>query len=910
MSLFVGGQFQLEGKPACRQVAVWFKITGEWTCLLNRFEVFKEISTVYMGDNGHIYVAGEVHNDYMKTVASQQQMHIPAANRHHIAVADLSEYRHNALFQIDRYKRSQKKKETPHKGQPSKGDDDDSHTSGGGDSNKNKHKGDDDSSSSHKHRKMYSSSPHDNGNVHVARDNDDAGTGFSGNQWRADWKWLPKFHGTDGHITRLMLGHQQLEGYLVVAGDFSEYNSVLFWPAHAAERDSHHHHRHRSLGSTSYNNDDTSTSSSNDDEKSNDDKDSSKSNPPSDLIKQLLMSNQTVNGTINSMAQIYVPVELSIKVDNSGNNATEEIEDYISLVVLLGLFIGGALGVFLANYYYKSSWAYEPVDNGNDDHPSNFNLSLKMLGRGDESKLGFKNIFNEAMKARHLPTHETLLLINPTEIILSRIIGEGSFGRVWSGQYHNNKVAVKEFVFAQAAVAGESLQKNRIIEEIVGEAGIMACLRHPKIIQIYGCSLTMQAIWITSELCGLGSLRMVLNNEKFMQKMDFLSELSICLDIADGCHYLHTRSPPIIHRDLKSHNVFIQEQSRGHYVAKIGDWGSARALALADKSTKNMTKGIGTACWLAPEVINHGHASKSSDVYSFGIVLWEIMTRKEVYPGLSAEQIIAKVANSNLRPALPPNLPLSDIMGMCWKQNSEERPTFHQILNTLSKLYSVVKKNPSASRSKNIVGSSSGSSSSSSSNVYHKSKYFSNTSDSNDDDDHGSGHGSGNAYSNDSSDGTKGVEMSAYIDNQPSSRNMNSNRRENRDNTPIRRPLSVPIGDESSSLLVNKNSSYDNTKNHNGSNGSNGNGNSYGGTTEYGNSAKEASAAPSTSSAIDNGNDDSSTVYSDGNMAISTPSTEAGEGISIQRLEMEREAMTPIQDPMYAARFKRKDEQP
>ena len=181
----------------------------------------------------------------------------------------------------------------------------------------------------------------------------------------------------------------------------------------------------------------------------------------------------------------------------------------VSIFVVVGLLVGGGMGVLCAYYYFKSSFSYdmlgdeEPYD---DEHA--FSMSLRTLSGGDSSsKEQFQKIFRQAMQARHLPTHEALLLINPTEIILSRIIGEGSFGRVWSGTYHNNRVAVKEFVFAQAAVAGESLQRNRIIEEIVGEAGIMGCLRHPKILQIYGCSLTMQAIWITSgcvpwALCG------------------------------------------------------------------------------------------------------------------------------------------------------------------------------------------------------------------------------------------------------------------------------------------------------------------------------------------------------------------------------------------------------------------------
>jgi serine/threonine protein kinase len=139
------------------------------------------------------------------------------------------------------------------------------------------------------------------------------------------------------------------------------------------------------------------------------------------------------------------------------------------------------------------------------------------------------------------------------------------------------------------------------VEEIIGEAGIMTCLRHPKILQLYGCSLTIQAVWIVCELCQRGSLRMLLNDD-ISTPLSNEQKLSLCMDIADGMSYLHRRTPSIIHRDLKSHNIFIMERSPGKYVAKIGDWGSARAIALS--GAKSMTHGVGTACWLAPEVIN------------------------------------------------------------------------------------------------------------------------------------------------------------------------------------------------------------------------------------------------------------------------------------------------------------------
>jgi len=114
--------------------------------------------------------------------------------------------------------------------------------------------------------------------------------------------------------------------------------------------------------------------------------------------------------------------------------------------------------------------------------------------------------YENAMSSRFVdPTNmQRINMITPREIILQKIIGEGSFGRVWSAKWRVTDVAVKEFVFAQAAVVGKSNQQQEIIEEIVGEAGLMTILRHPRITILHGCSLTSQAIWIVSELCNKG----------------------------------------------------------------------------------------------------------------------------------------------------------------------------------------------------------------------------------------------------------------------------------------------------------------------------------------------------------------------------------------------------------------------
>lgn len=320
-------------------------------------------------------------------------------------------------------------------------------------------------------------------------------------------------------------------------------------------------------------------------------------------------------------------------------------------------------------------------------------ISLQMLSYGFAPDLDFEfsDAYERAMRARHLVNRHSLIMIDPSEIVLHEVIGEGSFGRVWSATWQTSAVAVKEFVLAQAACAGGSMHRHDIIEEIVGEAGIMAYLRHPKILQLYGCSLTAQAIWIVSELCAYGSLRQVLDDPAIPLPVPL--RLRMAIDVAEGMLYLHTRDSPIVHRDLKSHNLFVVDQN-GAMTVRIGDWGSARAVAMSPNFSKTMTHGVGTTCWLAPELIKDAKGSERIDVYSYGIVLWELATRQEVYASLSAAQIISKVANEGMRPPLPPGCQWNRVMEACWSEDPSERPDFAEIFDQLSRIYEKITGEP------------------------------------------------------------------------------------------------------------------------------------------------------------------------------------------------------------------------
>jgi serine/threonine protein kinase len=153
--------------------------------------------------------------------------------------------------------------------------------------------------------------------------------------------------------------------------------------------------------------------------------------------------------------------------------------------------------------------------------------------------------------------------------------------------------------------------------------------------------------------------------------------LSLALQVEKAL-YLHNQDQPIIHRDLKSHNIFVHEtftddtsiasdlktkdgsikmNSQSTVIARL-ELRSARATL---SGTKVMTRGVRTACWLA-QVIKHARRQSSfSDVYGYGIVLWA-RSREEVYQGLETTQIILKVANENLRPPIPQDCPWKDLM--------------------------------------------------------------------------------------------------------------------------------------------------------------------------------------------------------------------------------------------------------
>lgn len=155
----------------------------------------------------------------------------------------------------------------------------------------------------------------------------------------------------------------------------------------------------------------------------------------------------------------------------------------------------------------------------------------------------------------------------------------------------------------------------------------MEAVRHPSIVMFLGAVTTQPHYSIILEYCSKGSLWSYLQNKDNAISWEERRRLSI--EIAQGVLYLHSCTPPILHRDLKSLNIFLD----GNLRIKIGDFGWTKTLE------EYMTNKIGTYQWMAPEVIGNKPYSEKADVFSYSIIMWEIASREPPYRNINGTKV-------------------------------------------------------------------------------------------------------------------------------------------------------------------------------------------------------------------------------------------------------------------------------
>ncbi|EFA74867.1 protein tyrosine kinase [Heterostelium album PN500] len=242
-------------------------------------------------------------------------------------------------------------------------------------------------------------------------------------------------------------------------------------------------------------------------------------------------------------------------------------------------------------------------------------------------------------------------------------IGEGSFAKVWLGEWNGYKVAIKK------------LKNPNITEKFfLREVSNLIKSHHPNVVMFMGIVTNPPCI-ITEYMSG-GSLYDVLHSKHC--NLDKTMMFKMMRDLAIGMSHLHSLSPPMLHRDLTSKNILLDEFQN----IKISDFGLSKQIE------EEMTlAGICNPRWRPPEITKGmKNYCEKVDVYSFGLVIYEIYTGKVPFENLEGVTAAAKSAYENLRPSLPDDCPLwlRKLITRCWAGEPSERPSFLEIVNILN----------------------------------------------------------------------------------------------------------------------------------------------------------------------------------------------------------------------------------
>ncbi|XWS75463.1 hypothetical protein CRYUN_Cryun01aG0090600 [Craigia yunnanensis] len=260
--------------------------------------------------------------------------------------------------------------------------------------------------------------------------------------------------------------------------------------------------------------------------------------------------------------------------------------------------------------------------------------------------------------------------IDLKKLIMSEAFAEGAFGRLFRGRYNGEDVAIKVLERPENSPEIAQVLERQFHQEVT----ILATMNHSNIVRFIG-ACRKQMVWcIVTEYAKGGSVRQFLEKRQ-SGPMPLKLALKRALDVAKGMAYIHGLG--FIHRDLKSDNLLIAADKS----IKIADFGVARI----EVQTEGMTPKTGTYRWMAPEMIQNRPYTKKVDVYSFGIVLWELITGLLPYQEKTSVQAAKSVVDSGARPDIPKDcLPvLSEIMTCCWDTNPDARPPFTQIIKML-----------------------------------------------------------------------------------------------------------------------------------------------------------------------------------------------------------------------------------
>ncbi|CAF4299502.1 unnamed protein product, partial [Rotaria sp. Silwood2] len=354
----------------------------------------------------------------------------------------------------------------------------------------------------------------------------------------------------------------------------------------------------------------------------------------------------------------------------------------------------------------------DDTENGADELTLRNSNALEVLSE-DQSNLSIRRSRIgrpvDSISTSILPTNTVtnsqlnLRIIDFNDLYIGDTIGVGGFGHVFHGKFGNVDVAIKtakSFAsFCSIPITNyddtsDAVQKT-LIDGLLREARLFSNLKHRNIIQLFGVSpsLSTKNLYLVMEYAHGGALNHLLRKRQSGLYPNVF--IQYAKQIADGMRYLHEEAcEHIIHRDLKCSNILILEHINDvhndsdllYKTLKITDFGLARKqLQSSSVST------AGTFAWMSPECIRNTEFSTKSDVWSFGVLLWECLTGEIPYKGFDPMQVAFGIATNKYSLPIPSTCPeeFSQLMTNCWKICPPDRPTFSMLLEQINKIIEV-----------------------------------------------------------------------------------------------------------------------------------------------------------------------------------------------------------------------------
>ncbi|GJR78025.1 probable serine/threonine-protein kinase drkD [Tanacetum coccineum] len=258
-------------------------------------------------------------------------------------------------------------------------------------------------------------------------------------------------------------------------------------------------------------------------------------------------------------------------------------------------------------------------------------------------------------------------------------LGCGTFGNVYHGKWRGTDVAIKRI--KESCFAGIPTEHDRLTKDFWREAQILSQLHHPNVVALYGVVRDGPggSLSTVTEYMANGSLRHVLSENN--KSLDQRKKLIMAQDAAIGMEYLHMKN--IVHFDLKCDNLLVNLGDPDRPVCKVGDFGLSRIK----RHTLVSGGARGTLPWIAPELLDgsSNRVSEKVDVFSFGVVMWEILTGEEPYADMHCGAIIGGIVTNTLRPPVPRRCDhrWKALMEECWSNDPADRPSFTEVANKL-----------------------------------------------------------------------------------------------------------------------------------------------------------------------------------------------------------------------------------